>query len=157
MLPADINSTLKARFGEVVLEYKEDAANSFVKVAPAAVRDICRTLKDSRDFAFDGLMCLSGVDAGANFQVVYHLYSYLRRHKIVIKTEAPRENPVVKSVESVWAVAGFHEREAFDLLGIVFEGNSDLRRIMMPEDWPGHPLRKDYQEIENYRGVSTKR
>jgi len=84
-------------------------------------------------------------------EVVYHLFSYGHRHTFVLKVHLDREQPRVPTVEGVWGVANWHEREAYDLFGIVFEGHSDLRRILLPDDWVGWPLRKDsplgYQEV----------
>ena len=85
------------------------------------------------------------------------MFSYPKKREISIKLRVPSDNPVVQSVESVWPAANWHEREAFDLMGFDFEGHSDLRRILLPPDWEGHPLRKDYKEKAEYRGVSTTR
>ena len=89
--------------------------------------------------------------------MVYHLYSYRHRHAFVLKVDAARDNPVVVTVANVWSHAEWQEREAFDLLGVTFEGHPDLRRLLMPEDWPGHPLRKDFVEPEEYHGIATSR
>ena len=89
--------------------------------------------------------------------MVYHLQSYTKGHLIVLKVDLPRDEPSITTLEGVWKVANWFEREAFDLFGINFEGHSDLRRIMLPEDWNGHPLRKDYLEQEEYDGISTQR
>jgi NADH-quinone oxidoreductase subunit C len=78
------------------------------------------------------------------------------RHKFVLKVELPRDNPKIGTVEGVWAIANWHEREAFDMFGIRFEGHSDLRRILCPDDWEGYPLRKDYEQPETYRGMPVK-
>ena len=93
----------------------------------------------------------------AVIEIVYNLYSYKHRHLFALKVGAPRDNPVVPTVSTVWAHADWQEREAFDLLGLTFTGHPDLRRILMPEDWPGHPLRKDFVEPEEYHGISTSR
>jgi len=103
-------------------------------------------------------MCLSGVDYGnGTLGVVYHIYSMKHAHSFVLKVKVPVENPVVKSVESVWKSANWHEREAYDMFGIVFEGHPDLRRILMPYDWPegSYPLRKDFQVPEFYNGMKV--
>ncbi|HQQ11655.1 MAG TPA: NADH-quinone oxidoreductase subunit C, partial [Bacteroidales bacterium] len=77
------------------------------------------------------------------------------RHKIVIKTEVPKDNPLLPSVERLWRTADWHEREAFDLIGVVFEGHHNMIRILLPYDWEGHPLRKDYQAPETYHGMKV--
>jgi len=78
-----------------------------------------------------------------------------RRHAIGMKAFLPRETPSLPTVDDVWPAANFHEREAFDLFGIVFEGSKDLRRILLPEDWEGHPLRKDYKYPDFYHGIKV--
>ncbi len=113
-------------------------------------------LRDAEDLAFDSLMCLSGVDNGDNtLGVVYHLHSMTKKNKVTLKVKVPKENPKVRSVEKVWRTADWHEREAFDLVGLVFEGHSDLRRILCPYDWVGHPLQKDYKQPEFYNGMKV--
>jgi NADH-quinone oxidoreductase subunit C len=87
--------------------------------------------------------------------VVYHLASVVHNHKIVLKAICTKENPHVQSVADVWGTANWHEREAFDLIGIVFDGHPDLRRILLPYDWEGHPLRKDYKVPEFYNGMKV--
>ena len=89
-------------------------------------------------------------------EVVYHLYSYRHDHLFVLKVLLPRDDAAVPTVENVWAVANWHEREAYDMFGIVFEGHSDLRRILLPDDWVGHPLRKDWVDPEFYNGMHVK-
>ena len=87
--------------------------------------------------------------------VVYHLGSSSYKHKIALKVEVGRDEPKVPTVERVWRIANWHERETYDMYGIVFEGHSDLRRILCPDDWEGYPLRKDYQVQEFYRGIKV--
>ena len=86
---------------------------------------------------------------------VYHFLSYQHDHEAVIKIKLDRENPRVASVMDLWPAADWHEREAYDLVGIVYEGHQDLRRILLPDDWEGHPLRKDYKQPEEYHGISN--
>lgn len=115
-----------------------------VYVTPDEWHDVALVLRDRLNF--DYLSLLSAVDyEEKGFQVVYHLFSLFTNKKLVVKVDLPnREDPVLPSITDVWPTANFHEREAWDLMGIRFEGHPDLRRILMREDWEGHPLRKDY-------------
>jgi len=99
---------------------------------------------DLRRFGFDLLGMVTAVDYGASFELVYRVRSREMRVGIILKTRVPREDPVVRSVVDLWPAANWHERETFDLMGIRFEGHPDLRRILLTDDWLGHPLRKDY-------------
>jgi NADH-quinone oxidoreductase subunit C len=101
-------------------------------------------LKDEPALAFDFLSDLTGVEYEDRFEVVYHLYSIPHSHRLRVKVPLKRDNPTVPSVISVWPTADWHEREAYDLLGITFSGHPNLVRILMPDDFEGHPLRKDY-------------
>jgi len=156
---AGIHQRLKARFEASVGDCDLAAKNPFIRIEPSAIVDVCRMLRDEPDLRFDSLSNQSGVDYKANdvIEVVYHLYSYPHRHAIVLKAAVPRDNPRLPTVEGVWKAANWLEREIFDLLGVEFEGHSDLRRLLMPEDWVGYPLRKDFVEPEEYHGISTRR
>jgi len=156
---AAIHQRLKARFEANVGDCDLQAKDPFIRVEPAAIVDVCRFLRDESDLQFDSLSNETGVDYKAKgvIEVVYHLYSYPHRHSIVLKVDAPRDNPMIPTVEGVWNAANWLEREIYDLLGVTFEGHSDLRRLLMPEDWIGHPLRKDFVEPEEYHGISTRR
>jgi NADH-quinone oxidoreductase subunit C len=151
-----IYQCLAQRFPEQILETggKPDA---FAVVASGALVAICRFLRDDPDTALDCLSNQTGVDYKDRIEVVYHLFSYKHRHGCILKVKLPREEPVVATVEGIWSAANWMEREIFDLLGVRFEGHSDLRRILMPEDWPGYPLRKDFVEPQEYHGISTVR
>jgi NADH-quinone oxidoreductase subunit C len=157
MIPNEITEALKVRFGPAILDAKSDGVHDpYIVVAPDRVKDIALFLRDNPPTGFDALMCLSGVDyANGKLGVVYHLHSMKWNHKITLKVEVPVENPHVQSVESVWRTAGWHEREAYDLIGVIFDGHPDLRRILLPYDWEGHPLRKDYQVPEFYNGMKV--
>jgi len=156
----EIHARLGARFGDAIGDLAGARRDNFcASVTPAAIADVCRLTKDDPELAFDCLSNLSGVDYPKRgvIEIVYNLYSYRHRHLFALKVGAPRDNPVVPTVSAVWAHADWQEREAFDLLGVTFTGHPDLRRILMPEDWPGHPLRKDFVEPEEYHGISTSR
>jgi NADH-quinone oxidoreductase subunit C len=153
--PAEIHARVKERFGEQILEFDESVANPFMRLAPEVVAEVGHYLKDEPDLQFNYLMCLSGIDygAGKNLEVVYHLQSMTLTHQIALKVELPRESPSAPSVALIWRTADWHEREAYDLFGIRFEGHPDLRRIFLPDDWEGHPLRKDYVVQEFYQDI----
>ena len=157
MKPEEIFEVLTKQFGETILNFDTElAGDPSIHITPSAIADVCQYLADTDAFAFDSLMCLSGLDLNANdeaFAVVYHIYSMRHRHSIVIKAMVPKTNPHLPSVSHIWKTADWHEREAYDLYGIRFEGHNDLRRILLPDDWEGYPLRKDYKEPEFYRGM----
>jgi NADH-quinone oxidoreductase subunit C len=108
--------------------------------------EVGRVLRDEARFHFDYCSFVTAVDRPEQqqFEVVYHLYSMDLRHEVLLKVRVPRSSPKVPSVVELWRGTDWHEREAYDLFGIKFEGHPDLRRLMMTEDWAGHPLRKDY-------------
>ena len=156
MEPKAIFDLLKSRFGDDILELQEEKIHPpFAVVSPGKLSEIARFLRDEPGLSFDSLMCLSGVDYKERFAVAYHLHSMKERHALGLKVFLPRENPSVQSVDAVWPAANFMERETFDLYGIDFKGSSDLRRILLPEDWEGHPLRKDYKYPEFYHGIKV--
>ncbi len=156
---AGISERVSARFGARVTESNLQARNPWIVIDPAALVEVCRYLHDDEALRFDSLSNQSGVDYKERgyIEIVYHLYSYVHRHWIVLKVRTPRETPEVPSIESVWKAANWHEREIYDLLGVSFTGHPDLRRLLMPEDWVGFPLRKDFVEPEEYHGISTRR
>jgi len=158
--PQEIHDALKARFGEAILSFDEKALDPWALVKPEAIAEVAAFVKAEPALGFDNLMCLSAVDwpkeTPPRLDVVYHLYSYKHDHTFVLKVQVPRDNPRVPTVEGTWGVANWHEREAFDLYGVVFDGHSDLRRILLPDDWQGHPLRKDWEDPELYNGMRVK-
>jgi NADH-quinone oxidoreductase subunit C len=158
MEPSAIYNRVRERLGaEAVPEVVEKKPDAWMEVAPKAIVEVCRLLRDDPETAMDCLSNESGVDYKDHIEVVYHLFSYRQRHGAVLKVKLPRENPSVQTVEELWKSANWMEREIFDLLGVNFEGHSDMRRILMPEDWIGHPLRKDFVEPPEYHGISTVR
>ncbi len=159
MEPKAIYDRLERDFPGKVSDLKEQVFDPELHVVASAIVEVCRYLRDQADLNFEVLSDLTALDLPKEnkLQVVYHLYSYAERHQIVLKVDLPREDPRVKTVEGIWKAANWMEREVFDLFGVFFEGHSDLRRILLPEDWVGHPLRKDYVEQEEYDGISTQR
>lgn len=156
---AAIHARLRERLGEKIGELEQELGGPCARVSADAIVDACRFAKEDEELGFDCLTNQSGVDYKDKgvIQVVYHLFSYRHKHSFVLKVDLPRDDPKVPTVEGVWKTANWLEREIYDLLGVVFEGHSDLRRILMPEDWQGYPLRKDFVEPQEYHGISTKR
>ncbi len=156
MTAQDIHDKLKAAFGDAVQEAKLDAMQPWIRIAPNRTAEVCAWLHDQPEMKLDYLMCLSGMDYNnGKLGVVYHLSSIEHKHKIVLKTECPKDDPHVLTVSGVWGTANWHEREAYDMYGIIFDGHPDLRRLLMPDDWDGHPLRKDYKVQEFYHGMKV--
>jgi NADH-quinone oxidoreductase subunit C len=146
---------IKKRFGDVIGEFDTGAVDPSVSVNPDSLLDVARVMAAEEELAFDSLMCLSAVDYPETVLLVYSLHSMKNFHKFTLKVEVPKESLAVPSVESVWRTADWHEREAYDLFGVEFQGHPDLRRILLPEDWEGYPLRKDYQAPEEYRDIEV--
>jgi NADH-quinone oxidoreductase subunit C len=157
MTAQEIAAVLREKFADAVLEAKtENVLQSWVQVAPGGIKETALFLRDDERMRFDLMMCLSGMDyGGGTLGVVYHLNSTVLGHKITLKVRVAASDPRVESVEEVWKTADWHEREAFDLFGIVFDHHPDLRRILMPDDWEGYPLRKDYAVPEYYNGMKV--
>ncbi len=153
MKTEEIAALLVDRFGVKILEVKADGLLPWSVVEPSEIAAVCRFMRDDDRLKMDHLECLSGVDYKDRVEVVYVLYSMQHRHRYALKCRLPREAPRLPTVEPVWGVANWHEREAYDLVGVVFEGHSDLRRILLPDDWEGHPLRKDYKFPTTYRDM----
>ena len=159
MIIEEIQGLLCGKFGDKISPIETGAVHdSCILVDPTSIDVVCQYLCDDERLAFDMLMCLSGVDLSPedeDLSVVYHLFSDVHLHKVVIKAVVSKENPHLPTVENIWKTANWHEREAYDLFGIVFDGHSDLRRILLPDDWEGHPLRKNYKEPDTYRGMKV--
>lgn len=155
-----IHERLVAAFGERITGANLEAASPFAVVATEAIVEVATFCRNERDLSFDNLMCLSAVDypkeTPPRMEVVYHLLSYTHGHTFALKVHLPREEPRVATVEMVWHVANWHEREAYDMFGIAFTGHGDLRRILLPDDWIGHPLRKDWVDPDFYNGMHVK-
>jgi len=164
---------LRQRFGPTITGANLAALDPWIEVAAAGLPEVARALRD--EWRFDMLNCITGVDyfpadpaAAAKvewqprFEAIYHLSSLEHRARLVLKVMLPRwkdgvegELPEVPTVSDVWRTAEWHEREVYDLSGVRFPGHPDLRRILCPEDWAGHPLRKDYRAPAEYHGISA--
>ncbi len=155
----EIHEKLKAEFGDAVGPLSEPKIDPFAVVKADRIVDVARFLKAAPGLELDHCNDLTGLDWPKRnvIEVVYHLFSYGHRHGIVLKVEADRANPVVPSVTGVWKAANWLERECYDMFGVVFTGHPDLRRVLLPDDWQGFPLRKDYQEHGGYHGITNER
>jgi len=169
----DFVARLKKRFGAKIAGANLLGVDPWIEVTPDGLVEVGEYLKAEPDLRFDMLNCISGVDyfepdakkaSKAEWQphieVVYHLSSIAQKHTLVLKVILPRwknnqpgQLPEVPSVTGVWRAAEWHEREVYDLSGIMFLGNPDLRRILCPEDWVGYPLRRDYEMPLEYHGI----
>jgi NADH-quinone oxidoreductase subunit C len=166
MTPKDVFAKLQGRFADSVYDFAEGGdpktgvtRDGGCKVKSVALRDVMAALRDDPELRCDFLQCISAVDwlKQGVLQVVYHLFSYPHRHSFVVKVDLPRDNAVVASMVPLWSTADWLEREQFDLYGVQFDGHPDLRRLLMPDDWEGYPMRKDYKEQADYRGMPTTR
>jgi NADH-quinone oxidoreductase subunit C len=129
--------------------FEDGAEWTTVVVDPVGWKGFARELRSADSLVFDYLFCVTAVDWRTHFTMVYHLISTIHRHTLVVKVKLDRDNPVIPTVSDIWRTAEFHEREAFDLFGVVFTGHPDLRRLFMTDDWKGWPLRKDYEDPVN--------
>jgi NADH-quinone oxidoreductase subunit C len=154
---AAIQKKLEARFGGAVGPVSKGRVESWIEVDADSIAVVAELLANDPDTRFENLSNLTGVDqpATGHIQCVYNLVSYEHGHQLTLKVNADREAPKIQTVSGVWAGANWLEREAYDLLGIEFVGHPDLRRILLPDDWVGNPLRKDYVEAPDYHGIST--
>ena len=138
---------LGEKFGDAVLSTHSNFGDDTALVRRERIVEICAFLRDDPDCLFDFAMDLTGVDylgETPRFEVVYHLYSLKKKHRVRIKARLPEEDPTIDSVIPVWAGINWYEREAYDMYGIIFRGHPNLKRILLYEGFAGHPLRKDY-------------
>ncbi len=150
-----IAKRLADKFGSAVTESLPEDKHPRVHTVAEHWRSIAQFMRDDTALVFDWLGCLTAVDYVADNQlcVVYDLYSMQHKHWFAVKVFVDREKPTIPSVMDIWSAADWHEREAFDMMGIRFEGHADLRRILLPEDWEGYPQRKDYDFPREYHGI----
>jgi NADH-quinone oxidoreductase subunit C len=162
MILEEIKALLTEKFGEDIIQGTETTGlQPALLITPDRIAEVCLELRDNPKTYFDFLACLTGVDYGkesSRFGVVYHLSSIPYQTQITLKISKENnrdlnELPTFESVSAVYKTAEWHEREAYDLVGIFFENHPDLRRILLPDDWEGYPLRKDYANAEFYKGI----
>lgn len=160
----DIVTALQNQFGSDTIAANTQNLQPYITIPAGRLVEICRFLRNDEHLFFDLLSCITAIDNGLQvntMEVIYNLTSIPYEHNLMLKliiqrTASNAKLPVVPSIAHVWRTADWHEREAFDLVGIHFDGHPDLRRILLPTDWVGHPLRTDYQEEEQYHGIKTK-
>lgn len=172
----DFVGRLQKKFGPLIVGSNLEALDPWIEVAPEGLVRVCTYLRDEPSLRFNFLNCIASVDYfepdpkkaaktgwEPHLQVVYHLWSLPHKASVVVKVKLPRwrdnvpgQIPELDSVAAVWSTADWHEREVYDLGGVWFNGHPNLRRILCPEDWVGHPLRKDYEMPLEYHGIRGK-
>jgi len=132
-------------------EFSEEASEFLnVTVPKEQLLEVCNKLKETPELDFDYLFCLTGIDYGEELGVIYHLESISKKHNIVVKVNtSDREKPVLDTVSNIWRTAEFHEMEVYDFLGITFTNHPNMKRLFLPPEWDGFPLRKDYVDEAN--------
>lgn len=165
MAPESVFAILQREFPDAIVEVVPAGLHPHVVVRPQRWHDVARFLREDERLRFDWLRCISGVDhlEDGLLTAVYELHStqpgakpgdcWTVGSEIAVKVRVPRDDPHIPSVADIWPAANWHEREAYDLLGILFDGHPDLRRILCCDDWVGHPLRKDYEFPLEYHGI----
>lgn len=156
--PEEILRLLQQHFAGNLLESTAGGLHPHVQIKAEGLIAVCRFLKEEPSLRFDLLRCISTVDWPQNnvIELSYDLLSIHFAHTFAVKLTVDRARPEVESVSMIWPAAGWHEREAFDLMGVLFRNHPDARRILMPDDWTGHPLRKDYRDLVEYHGLKVK-
>ncbi|MFH2003006.1 MAG: NADH-quinone oxidoreductase subunit C [Planctomycetota bacterium] len=153
MKPAQFFEKLKSAEVQGVLEFVEGAGDPSIRVDREQIPAVLEYLRDDPDCLLDQLSLLSGVQYDDRFECVYHILSTVLKHDVIIKAHLDKEDPHVPTASAVHPTADWHERETYDLIGIVFDGHPDLRRIYLPDDWVGHPLRRDYVFPTEFNGL----
>lgn len=157
MKPQEIIDIAQSTLSDSIVETKTETYQPWIMVKPENIVKVATFFRDDSRLKFDFLRMIAGIDYKETIEMVYELFSYTHHHEFKLKVRVPKENPSMPTTESVWAAANWFEREIYDLLGVTFENHSDLRRLLLPDDWEGHPLRKDYKEKTQYNGVATTR
>jgi NADH-quinone oxidoreductase subunit C len=157
----EIKSLITNHLGKsVILEANEKALQPSLQIQTDKIAEVSKLLHEN---GFDHLACITGIDNGVTngtLEVIYHLYAILHATSLTLKVKMIRNDkndapPTVPTLSHIWRSADWHEREVYDFLGILFEGHPDMRRILLPADWQGFPLRKDYEAQEIYHGIKV--
>ena len=153
MEQSEIAARVGAAYPDALVSTEGEVAH--LQLTPEHWLKVAQFLRSDPELHFDSLMCLTGYDKGPGepLGVAYNLHSMDKLHKLEVRIEVIRDGGTIPSVARIWRTADWHEREAYDMFGIQFEGRPDLRRMLLPEDWEGHPLKKDYQTPDFYHGI----
>ena len=159
MTREEIASYLAGKLGADKIAPLTGKPDAFCVVQTAALLECAQLLRDDEALRFDDLNSVTGIDylKDQKIRVTYHFWSYEKRHDFILKVELNRDTPSVESLVPLWHSADWLEREQYDLLGVKFEHHPDLRRVLLPDDWVGHPHRKDYAEHGGYHNISNTR
>ena len=146
-----LNEDLKSKLAEILplISFEDGGEWLNLFVPPEELLPFVTQLRWTQGLDFDYLFCLTCVDWKTHFTMVYHFSSTLHRHNIVVKGKIDRINPEIETVSHIWRTAEMLEREVYDLFGVKFRHHPDLRRLIMPDDWVGWPLRKDFEDPVN--------
>ncbi|MCF6157012.1 MAG: NADH-quinone oxidoreductase subunit C [wastewater metagenome] len=142
-----IAAVIKAKFPKAIVDSSIFRSELTLVVEKGYITEVAKFLKEDKELNFNFLSDLCGVDrieTDGVFEVVYHLYSIDKNHRVRLKVPVPSHEPYIPTVVNIWKTANWHERETYDMFGIIFEGHPDLRKILTSEDFEGYPLRKDY-------------
>jgi len=151
-------SSLQSQFPEMVSVIESDDDQHLIEIEKEHLVTVCEFLKNTNDFYFDQLACITGIDNRDKFdcfEVIYNLNSIPYENTLYIKVKLFSEEETIPSLVSLWKAADWFEREVYDLFGITFKDHPDLRRILLPANWEGFPLRKDYKTQEYYHGIKV--
>ncbi|MEQ9467762.1 MAG: NADH-quinone oxidoreductase subunit C [Ekhidna sp.] len=155
----EIKKLIEQELPSAVIGEDLESTPKALLIHPSEIKEVCTFIHAHEKTYFDSLSCLTVLDNGEEkntMEVIYNLYSIPYDLHLALKVELDRNKPEIESVTAIWRAADWHEREAYDLLGIQFNNHPDPRRILLPDDWVGHPLRKDYVEQETYHEVKVK-
>jgi len=165
MTQQDIVERLRANFGKALGEWHEIRSEneyqrrtgSYLEISdPSSLQEIAFFLRDEHDLDFNNLLLISSVDNGdGSLSLAYHLESTRKKHQIAFRITVLADNASVPTITPIWLHANWQEREAWDMIGIRFKGHPDHRRILLDEDYPGYPLRKDFQEPDFFHGMKV--
>lgn len=148
-----IRDLLKEKFGDAIVEVVHDG-DGWVKVKREHLVEIAQFFKTDPEFQFDLLHSITGADLEkGNLQCIYNFTSTKKLHWLCVKVDVTNADPNLPTLSDLWKAADWHERETYDLLGLIFTGHPNLTRILCDEDWVGHPLRKDYEFPKEFRGI----